>query len=266
MPFYNCEKYLDKAISSILNQTFQDFEFVIINDASSDRSDEVVQKYLTDKRIVYVKTRERKGIVYNLNKGIAIAKADMIARMDGDDISEPQRLEVQYQFLQGNPNVALIGCFVKLINEKGEICGRKIKPITLQEIKKDILIYSPFIHPTVMLKKDVFKNVGFYREEYLWCEDIDLWYRIIFSGIEVANIPQYLYQYRRIDSSVVLKYAKRAALKNFRLQKETIEKFKLKPNLKEWFFIYLHLFLGLILNGHQKVKLESLYKKFFYEE
>ena len=266
MPFYNCEKYLDKAISSILNQTFQDFEFIIINDASSDRSDEIIQKYLTDKRIVYIKNRERKGIVYNLNKGIEIAKAEIIARMDGDDISEPQRLEVQYQFLQRNPNIALVGCFAKLINEKGEICGRKIKPITHKEIKKDILIYSPFIHPTIMIRKDVFKKVAFYRKQYLWCEDIDLWYRIIFSGYEVANIPQYLYQYRRSDSSVVFKYAKQVALIDFRLRKETIEKFKLKLSLKEWFFIYLHLFLGLILTGRQKEKLQNLYKKLFYGE
>jgi len=266
MPFYNCEKYLDKAISSILNQTFQDFEFIIINDASSDRSDEIIQKSLTDKRIVYIKNRERKGIVYNLNKGIEIAKADIIARMDGDDISEPQRLEVQYQFLQRNPNIALVGCFVKLINEKGEICGRKIKPIKHEEIKKDILVYATLIHATIMIRKDVFKKVGFYREQYLWCEDIDLWYRIIFSGYEVANIPQYLYQYRRTDSSVVFKYAKQVALIDFRLRKETIEKFKLKLSLKEWFFIYLHLFLGLILTGRQKEKLQNLYKKLFYGE
>ena len=267
MPFYNCEKYLDKAISSILNQTFQDFEFIIINDASSDRSDEIIQKYLTDKKIVYIKNRERKGIVYNLNKGIEIAKADIIARMDGDDISEPQRLEVQYQFLQRNPNIALVGCFAKLINEKGEICGRKIKPITHEEIKKDILIYSPFVHPTIMIRKDVFKKVGFYREQYyVWAQDIDLWYRIIFSGYEVANIPQYLHQYRRSDSSVVFKYAKQVALIDFRLRKETIEKFKLKLSLKEWFFIYLYLFLGLILTGRQKEKLQNLYKKLFYGE
>jgi len=266
MPFYNCEKYLDKAISSILNQTFQDFEFIIINDASTDRSDEIVKKYLTDKRIVYIKNCERKGIVYNLNKGIEIAKADIIARMDGDDISEPQRLEVQYQFLQRNPNIALVGCFVKLINEKGEICGRKIKPIKHEEIKKDILVYATLIHATIMIRKDVFKKVGFYREQYLWCEDIDLWYRIIFSGYEVANIPQYLYQYRRTDSSVVFKYAKQVALIDFRLRKETIEKFKLKLSLKEWFFIYLHLFLGLILTGRQKEKLQNLYKKLFYGE
>ena len=267
MPFYNCEKYLDKAISSILNQTFQDFEFIIINDASTDRSDEIVKKYLTDKRIVYIKNCERKGIVYNLNKGIEIAKADIIARMDGDDISEPQRLEVQYQFLQRNPNIALVGCFVKLINEKGEICGRKIKPITHEEIKKDILIYSPFVHPTIMIRKDVFKKVGFYREQYyVWAQDIDLWYRIIFSGYEVANIPQYLYQYRITDNSVVFKYARQVALKNFRLRKEAIKEFKLKPSLKEYFFMYLHLFLGLILTGRRKEKLQNLYKKLFYGE
>jgi len=266
MPFYNCEKYLDKAISSILNQTFQDFEFIIINDASSDRSDEIVKKYLTDKKIVYIKNRERKGIVYNLNKGIEIAKADIIARMDGDDISEPQRLEVQYQFLQRNPNIPLVGCFAKLINEKGEICGRKIKPITHKEIKKDILIYSPFIHPTIMIRKDVFKKVGFYRESYIWCEDIDLWYRIVFSGFEVANTPQYLYQYRITDNSVVIKYARQIALKNFRLRKETIKRFKLKPSLKEYFFMYLHLLLGFTLTGKQKTRLESWYKKLFYGE
>jgi len=266
MPFYNCEKYLDKAISSILNQTFQDFEFIIINDASSDRSDEIIQKYLTDKRIVYIKNRERKGIVYNLNKGIEISKADIIARMDGDDISEPQRLEVQYQFLQRNPNIALVGCFVKLINEKGEICGRKIKPVTYQEIKKDILIYSPFIHPTIMIRKDVFKKVGFYRKQYLWCEDIDLWYRIVFSGFEVANTPQYLLKYRVTDSSVRFKYGKQLALRHFRLRKEIIKRFELKPSLKEYFFMYLHLLLGFTLTGKQKTRLESWYKKLFYGE
>ena len=94
-----------------------------------------------------------------------------------------------------------------------------------------------------MIRKDVFKKVGFYREQYLWCEDIDLWYRIIFSGFEVANTPQYLLKYRVTDSSV---------------------RFKLKPSLKEYFFMYLHLLLGFTLTGKQKTRLESWYKKLFY--
>ena len=116
MPFYNAARFLDAAILSILNQTFTDFEFIVINDASTDNADDIVKKYLYDQRIVYIKNDHNLGIVANLNHGLRIATAPIIARMDGDDVSDVTRLEKQFNFLINHPEVAAVGTYIKIID------------------------------------------------------------------------------------------------------------------------------------------------------
>ena len=107
MPVYNGEKYLQEAIESILNQTFKDFEFIIINDGSTDKTLEIIKSF-TDPRIKLI-TQENRGIIYSLNKGITESRGKYIARMDADDISLPERLEKEYRFLEQNPNYGIVG-------------------------------------------------------------------------------------------------------------------------------------------------------------
>ena len=237
MPFYNCEKFLDESIWSILNQTFSDFEFIIINDASTDKSEEIVKKYLTDKRIIYIKNTENKWIVFNLNKAIDLVKGEFVARMDGDDISEKSRFQEQLDFLEKN-----------IQNEK---------------IKKDLFLYSQFLPPSVMIRTDILKKYK-YREEFLYCEDYDLWFRLIYWWLLTANLDKYLLKYR-IHSNSSSKNSKIITKRNFILRKEAIKKYNLKIWLKNYVWMYLHYFLWLILNWKQKASLETYIKKLFFK-
>src|SRR3972149_6374220 len=197
MPFYNCERYLGQAIESILTQTFNDFELILINDASTDNSDSIAKRYLNDQRVVYIKNNYNKKIVKNLNLGLSIARAEIIARMDGDDISHPDRLEKQYSYLLAHKVIVLIGSFAELIDSNGRVVGQMIKPTSPEMIKKTAFYYAPFVHPAIMIRRGVLEAVGCYREKYLFCEDIDLFFRVIFSGYQTCNIPEFLIKYRQ---------------------------------------------------------------------
>lgn len=261
MPFYNCEKYLDDSIWSILNQTFSDFEFIIINDASTDNSDEVVKRYISDPRIIYIKNEENKGIVVNLNYGLSIAKWEYIARMDGDDISTFDRFEKQIQFLEKNPEISILWSFVTIINENAEETGKMEKPISTDTIKRDLFLYLTIVHGTTMIRKEVYDKIWWYREEYLYTEDNDWTYRAIYSGFLWGNIPKFLYKYRKHTNSSY-KNSKDITRKNFKLRKETIKNFKLKVWLKWYLSMYAHYILWMLLTGKQKAKLEYFFKKF----
>jgi glycosyltransferase involved in cell wall biosynthesis len=265
MPFYNCEKFLDEAVSSILNQTFSDFELIIINDASTDRSDEVMQKYLKDSRIVYILNKENKRITYNLNIGLDMAKADIVARMDGDDISELERFQEQYEFLKENKNVSLVGSYAELINQDGKYLGRKIKPLDTEGAKKDIFLYSPFIHPAVMFRKQVILDLGKYDENYPLCEDYELWFRLIYSGYKTANIPRELLKYR-IHENSSNKHLTEVEKNNLKIRKKAFKKYGLRVTFRKLFFMCVHYILGISVSGRKKQKMELLYKKIFYGE
>ena len=263
MPFYNCEKFLDESIWSILNQTFSDFEFIIINDASTDKSEEIVKKYLTDKRIIYIKNTENKWIVFNLNKVIDLVKGEFVARMDGDDISEKSRFQEQLDFLEKNKDICLVWSFVELIDENWEKIWTLEKNIQNEKIKKDLFLYSQFIHPSVMIRTDILKKYK-YREEFLYCEDYDLWFRLIYWWLLTANLDKYLLKYR-IHSNSSSKNSKIITKRNFILRKEAIKKYNLKIWLKNYVWMYLHYFLWLILNWKQKASLETYIKKLFFK-
>jgi glycosyltransferase involved in cell wall biosynthesis len=265
MPFYNAQKYIALAIESILKQTFSDFELILINDASTDGSDEIVAKYLQDERIIYIKNNDNKGIVYNLNLGLKLAKADIIARMDGDDVSELNRFEKQFDFLQNNSDISVLGSFVKIINSDGQIIDHRSKPLDWEKIRQQIIIYSPLVHPSVMFRKKEVLAVGGYREGYIYVEDIDLWYRLSYSGYKISNIPEFLLQYRFHENSTSKK-SKLIAKKAFLLRMEAIKKFNLKISLKYKLVIYLQFAIGSFFPAKIQQFLEGLYKKIVYHE
>lgn len=263
MPFYNCEKFLDESISSILNQTFSDFEFIIINDASTDNSDEIIKKYLSDKRIIYIKNIENKWIVFNLNNAINIVKWEYIARMDGDDISSSNRFQKQLDFLEKNKNICLVWSFMELIDENWNKIWESKKNTESYKIKKDLFLYSQLNHNSIMIKAEILKKYK-YREEFLYCEDYDLRFRLIYSWIEAWNIPENLLKYR-IHPNSSNKNSKLIAKRVFSLRKWAIKEFNLKIWLKWYLWMYIHYFLWLILNWRQKAALETYIKKLFFE-
>ena len=149
MPVYNAEKYLSEAIESILQQSFEDFEFLIINDGSTDRSKDIVLQY-DDPRIIYVENDSNMGLIATLNRGIKLARGLFLARMDADDISVKDRFAKQIAFLKNNPNYGLCGSTVRIIDGKGQRKKRVMLPITDTEIRTYSYFSSPLIHPTVM--------------------------------------------------------------------------------------------------------------------
>ena len=171
MAVYNEELYLQQAIESILNQSLDDFEFVIVNDGSTDRSAEIIRSY-NDSRIRLL-NQENRGLTRSLNRGIKEARGGMIARMDADDISEPKRLEMQVEFLEANPDYVLVGTNVWIMTDDGEIIRKSNYPVNDEGVRQVLLHtdYSPFCHSSVMFRKDAAMKCGLYDERLATCQD-----------------------------------------------------------------------------------------------
>ena len=192
MPCYNVEKYVAEAIESILNQTFADFELIILDDCSTDKTAEIVKKY-SDERIIYHKSEQNLGLVDTLNVGLKLAKGEFIARMDGDDISLPTRLEKQVRFLDENPDIILCSVGMELFGMENTVWIRENNP---EDVKITMMLYSPILHASSVFRKKVFLNNNLiYRTEAFPAEDYDLWSRAVFFG-KMVNIPEVLYKYR----------------------------------------------------------------------
>ena len=194
MPVYNSEKYLRASIESILKQTFSKFEFIIINDGSTDNSENIILSY-NDKRIKYFK-QENRGISYTLNKGCSLATGEFIARMDSDDISRADRLEYQLRFLINHTNYVLVGSSVSYINNDDNLIGRSIPYVGDRAIKYNLRYGNVIAHPTVMFRKKIYdKTHGYNKEIKGMCEDYILWLEMINLG-KFYNLFNPLISYR----------------------------------------------------------------------
>jgi len=195
MPLYGKSNYLHQAIDSILGQSFAFFELIIVEDPSAHLSSEVVRSY-SDSRIRYVLNEKRTSLSEQLNKGISLATADFIARMDGDDVAKPNRLQEQYDFLISHPHVDILGSAVDVVDFSGRVTSRITFPLSDVEIKKEFRFKNCLIHPSVMAKTSAFKQFGFYDPAIKECEDYELWSRWISRGAVFANSPHSLLQFR----------------------------------------------------------------------
>ena len=192
MPVYNAEKFLGEAIESILNQTFTNFELFIIDDASTDKSIEIIKSY-TDQRIIFIQKPINTGYANSLNMGIELSKGTYIVRMDADDISMPNRFSLQEKYLHDHPHIGLVGGWVKYF---GIMNGEWQYPITGYDCFAELLFNNPLAHPTVMFRKKIWTEHNLsYRQDRVPTEDYDLW--VQFSKFtQLANIPEYLLKYR----------------------------------------------------------------------
>lgn len=189
MATYNGERFIKEAIDSILNQTFSDFEFIIVDDGSTDSTAQRVASY-TDDRIIYIKKDSNSGIADSLNIGIAKAKGHYIARMDDDDVALPNRLMLQLEAFDNNDTLIVCGSNVWLQDGAKE----RVNPETHEAIQLQMLFENPITHPSVMITKAVLLKHP-YDSEKVPSEDYDLWSRLLFEG-EFYNIQQPLLYYR----------------------------------------------------------------------
>ncbi len=220
MPVYNGEKYLREAIDSILNQAFKDFEFIIINDGSTDKSEEIIKSY-NDNRIRLISQNNLK-LIKSLNKGVKLAVGKYIARMDADDISLPERLEKEVEFLNRNQDVCLVGTYSFVIGPDGKVIDTWKGFSENKKIKENLLICNQFCHGSVIFRKKCIEDVGFYREELGvmsdYIGDYDLWLRIS-ERWNIANIPEILYKHRINPNSIsVQKSGKQGKCKKFAIK------------------------------------------------
>ena len=199
LPVYNGGKYLREAIDSILNQTFKDFEFIIIDDGSTDDSSDIINMY-SDERIKFIK-QNNKGLAYTLNIGIKNSSGRYIARMDQDDISHPERFEKQYKFMESHHECVVVGSAALIIDMDGEFLYNSSQPSHCAQIKKG-LPSSPFFHSSTMFRKRVVLQCGGYYEEIRHhFEDLILWNKMAQLG-ELRNIAEPLIKYRLVPSAM----------------------------------------------------------------
>jgi glycosyltransferase involved in cell wall biosynthesis len=196
MPVFNAEKFLSAAIDSILQQTFQDFEFIIIDDGSSDKSASVIQSY-SDPRIHFYANKENIGISETLNKGIRLAEAPWIARMDADDISYPERLEKQMAYLEANPDCGMVSTLTRVISESGDVL--RIDRIRSEHFYYNLAFICWIYHPTVLFSKTAVQEAGMYTATY--SEDFELFWQIS-RRHKIYNLPTILLDYRVTDQSL----------------------------------------------------------------
>lgn len=194
MPVYNQQNYLKKAIESILCQTFKNFEFLILDDASTDSSLKIIKNF-KDKRIKIFSQKKRQGLAKSLNFLIKKAKGVYLARMDGDDVSEKNRLVRELDFLEKKPQVAMVGCWAKIIDKNGKFIGVFKYPTSYEQIKKEILKYNPFVHSSIMIRKKILMTIGGYDPNLFYSQDYDLFLKLA-SKYPLANLPHYLIRFR----------------------------------------------------------------------
>jgi len=211
MAVHNNKVTLKAAVKSVLNQTFKDFKFIIIDDASTDDSSVILTELaLNDKRIKVITNKNQLGLTRSLNKGLNQAKAKYIARMDADDISLPTRFEKQLQFFKTHPDIYFLGTAAYLIDDQEKQLGLKRYPSDHDHIRQLVLRFCPFIHPTWMFRRSIVHQIGDYNQDFLFAQDYELVLRLI-PKFKTANLPQPLLKYR-VNSPTAI------SLKNLKTQ------------------------------------------------
>lgn len=220
MPVRNGEKYIKESIDSILKQTFTDFELLIMDDGSTDRTVERIERY-TDERIRLI--RRKHNFIRNLNEGLELALGAYIARMDADDIMHTERLRIQLKRMKKNPNITVCGTWAKIFSDKGNErnvfhFGHEI----ICEPVLELLKYNMLLHPSVMVKKEFLFNHHIKYQNYPYVEDYKLWFDIAKAGGILFVEPQELMMLRRSDTQVTVTKKEEMFLGSIRLRKEIL--------------------------------------------
>lgn len=201
MPVYNAEATLSQALDSLLRQRFAAFEVLVVDDGSDDGAPSVIERYAAQDGRIRPFFTGRRGLIPTLNTALAHARAPLVARMDADDVSHPDRLGLQYEFLQAHPDIALVGTLIRCfprpqVGDGFRIYERWLNSlITPEDIAREIYIESPLVHPSIMARRADIEDVGAYQD-FGWPEDYDLWLRLHLSGRRFAKVPRLLYFWR----------------------------------------------------------------------
>lgn len=276
MSVYNGEKYVAEAINSIINQTFKDFEFIIIDDGSTDNSLIIVKTLsLLDERIRIIENDGNIGLAKSLNRGISLARGKYIARMDADDISLHDRFMKQVDYLEKHHDIAVVGGSVIYINDEGKEGYHGHYPLSPYQVKWQLFFVNPMSHPSTMLRRKLFSEYGIhYNEQLTTTQDYDLWVQVS-KQFQLANLPDQLLYYRQHGDSISYNSSAIQKKNNLLIRKELINntlKMKFSNNVIEasrkpfsetkLITVLLSICLILLLKKRfQLSKLENLTKK-----
>lgn len=228
MPVFNGEKHLNEAVDSILDQTFREFEFIIINDGSVDNTSKILKTY-SDDRICIIQ-RENKGFAPSLNEAIQLSKGRYIARMDADDIALRNRLQLQFDFLESHPEIDIVGGQAYTIDGDGRITGEMRKPISRVNISKYIKYATPLCHPTYFVRKNVYEITNGYRTVSPG-EDYDFLLRAFEQKIIMENLPEKILKYRSTPTGMSASNPRRTI--TFKAQIYKMHKFRINGGKNE---------------------------------
>lgn len=258
MGIYNSKnkEYLTKSINSVLNQTFSDFEFIICNDGSTNDCEKWAKEICkADRRVIFIKNKENKGLAHTLNKCLKIANGKYIARMDDDDCNDLERFRRQVEILDNNNNVDVVNCNSYIFDNNG-VWGelRYNSKIT----KEDFLYNNPIVHPSVMVRKTAYEMVNGYRDikKTIRVEDYDLFMRMQEKGIHMVTIQEPLFLYRE-DKDTKSRRKFRYRVNECKVRKEHFKKLGLLNQKKNYIYVIKPLFANLIGNIHRRKKIKG---------
>jgi len=253
-PVHNSEDFLKESIESILEQNYDNFEFIIVDDHSTDSSWEIIKEYeAEEEKIKAFRNKKNLDIPKTRNKAFNEAEGKYYAIHDSDDISMPNRLKKQVKFLENNKEYGLVGCQMEVIDENSETIGKRNYPTSFKKIKKIITRYDPIPQPGAMIRASVIEDeIGYYNEKYTRAQDYDLWLRIA-SKYKIKNLDETLVKYRRHESQGLEKNFK----KNLKFTLEIQRKWLLHKDFfsfSNW-FIWLFKHIPLVLPKSLSIKL-----------
>lgn len=204
LPVFNGHEYLSCSIESILSQTFSNFELIIVNDGSTDDTEQIIKSF-SDPRVVMINNKLNLGVACSLQLGVKKAQSEVIVRADGDDICDKERFQKQLDYLEAHPEVVLLGTSARVIDQNGCKVGEINSPETDHSIRRQIFRKNPFIHSSVMFRNSAYYKAGGYRKFFNGAEDYELWFRMLKYG-KAANLGISLIARRVHGTSVTQQY------------------------------------------------------------
>ena len=241
LPVHNGEKYLRESLDSCLKQTYENIEIVVIDDASTDSTSEILKEYEEKLEKIKVFTIEKQnslGAVLNI--GIQASNGEYIARMDADDIMYPTRIEKQVEFLEVNENVVVVGGQIDIIDGEGNITEERRYSLNDRELRKNLFIYQPFAHPAIMFRKNIVLDFGMYPVDLPKVEDVKLAFLLSQKG-DFANLPEKVLKYRMtFDTESQAKMVDHFKRTN-QVRREVIKELGINPTFREYCIWYLEI-------------------------
>jgi glycosyltransferase involved in cell wall biosynthesis len=215
------KEYLIQAIESILGQTYKNFEFIITIDNPEYKYKNILEDYCNkDQRVKLIYNKTNIGLTKSLNNAIEIVRGKYVARQDVDDISLPQRLELQYNFLENNPIYSIVGTNIRFVDDNGKFIKRISWPVTHKDISRTMYKSNKLVHGTVLMKKEDLVSVGRYNGNLKYGQDYELWLRFLRNNKKIFVLSSELYYLRKHQKSVTVKSAFHQSMMHFLIQKE----------------------------------------------